>query len=104
MEFGKDGFSITFGLDGGELAGNDVEGLNDLGGLDFSLFEGFMIGFSGVSHDLFLLVQDVELLLLAFDLGFELVGLVGQGLDLVGGFGDFVGGEVDSSVVSGDLG
>ena len=61
MEFSKNGFSITFGLDGTQFSGDDVEGFNDLGGGGFSLFEVFVVLGSGVSQDLFLFVEDVEL-------------------------------------------
>lgn len=39
VEFSKDDFSILFGLDGSELGGNNVEGFNDLGGVELSLLE-----------------------------------------------------------------
>jgi len=59
---------------------------------------------SGVSEDLLLFVEDVKLDGGVLNGRFQLSDLVGEGLDLVAGFGDLVGGEVDSSVVSGDLG
>lgn len=48
-------------------------------------------------------VKDLELLNFGFNLGLKEVLLVGELVDLVGGFGDFVGSEVNSSVVSVDL-
>lgn len=38
---------------------------------------------SGVSQDLFLFIEDVELSFLVFNFGFEEVKLLGQSLDLV---------------------
>jgi hypothetical protein len=58
---------------------------------------------SGVSQDLFLFVEDVELDDLVFNFGFEEVELLSQSLDFVARFGDFVGGEFNSSVVSVDF-
>lgn len=69
-----------------------------------SLFEGGVVVGSGVSEDLLLFVEDVKLDGGVLNGRFQLSDLVGEGLDLVAGFGDLVGGEVDSSVVSGDLG
>lgn len=102
-ELGEDGFSISFGLDGAQLGGNDVEGLNDLGGLDLSLFERLVVLGSLLSELLLLLVEDVELGLLVLDFSLEEVSLSAESLDVVAGFGDFVGSEVDSSVVAVDF-
>jgi len=83
VELSEDGFSITFGLDGTQFSGNDVEGFDDLGGSVFSGNEVFMILGSGVSQDLFLFVKDVELSDLVFNLRFEEVELLSQSLDFV---------------------
>jgi hypothetical protein len=103
VQLGKNGFSVTFGLDGAQLGGNDVEGFNDLGGGGFSRFEVFVVLGSGVSEDLLLLVEDVQLGGLVLNLGLEEVEVLGEGLDFVARLGDFVGGELDSSVVSVDF-
>ena len=56
------------------------------------------------NEGLFLFIEDIELQLLVDDLGFK-VGLGGrEGSDFIGGFGDFIGCEVDSSVVTIDGG
>jgi hypothetical protein len=83
VEFSEDGFSITFRLDGAQFGGNDVEGFNDLGCGGFSLFEVFVVLGSGVSQDLFLLVEDVELGDFVFNFSFKEVELLGQSLDFV---------------------
>lgn len=103
VEFSENGFSITFGLDGAQFGGNDVEGFNHLGGGGFSLLEVFVVLSSSVSQDLLLLVEDVQLDDLVLDLSLEEVELLGQSLDLVAGLGDFVRSEFDSSVVSVDF-
>jgi hypothetical protein len=102
-ELSKDGIGIGLGLDGTELGGNDVKGFDDLGGGQLSLLEGGVVGGSGVSEDLLLLVEDVELLGSALDGRGEGGDLVSEGLDLVAGLSDLVGSEVDSSVVTEDL-
>lgn len=76
MELSKDGFSILFGLDGAKLGGNDVEGFNDLGGVELSLLEGGMIVGSLFNEGLLLFVEDIELQLLVHDFSFK-VGLSG---------------------------
>lgn len=58
---------------------------------------------SGVSENLLLFVEDVQLGGLVFDFSLEEVKLSSEGLDFVAGLGDFVGGELDSSVVSVDF-
>lgn len=103
VEFCEYGFGITFGLDGTELGGNNVEGFDDLGGLDHSLFEGSVVISSGLTESLLLFVEDVELLLLVDDVSLQLVDLVLELLDLVAGLGDLVGCEVDSSVITSDF-
>lgn len=103
-ELGEDGVGIRLWLDGTKLGGDDVKSLNNSWGGELSLFEGGVVGGSGVSQDLLLLVQDVELDGGALDGSFEGGDLVGEGDDLVAGFSDLVGSPVDSSVVSGDLG
>lgn len=84
MELSKDGFSILFGLDGAKLGGNDVEGFNDLGGVELSLFELGMIVGSLFNEGLLLFVEDVELQLLVHDFGFEVGFGGGEGSNLVG--------------------
>lgn len=54
VEFSEDGLSIRFRGDGAELGGNDVKGLNDLGGGDLTSLESFVVIGSGVSEGLFL--------------------------------------------------
>lgn len=90
-------------MDGAQLGGDDVEGFDDLGGHNFSGLEVFVVLGSGVSEDLLLFVQDVQLGGFVFDFSFEEVELLGQSLDFVAGLGDFVGGELDSSVVPVDF-
>lgn len=90
-ELGEDGISVAFGLDGAKLGGDDVEGLNNLRGGELSLFESLVVSGSGVSEDLLLFVQDVELDGGVLDGGFELGDLVGKALNLVAGFSDLVG-------------
>lgn len=58
---------------------------------------------SGVSENLLLFVEDVQLGGLVFDFSLEEVKLSSEGLDFVAGLGDFVGGELDSPVVSVDF-
>lgn len=103
VEFSEDGFSIGFRGDGTELGSDDVKSLNDLGGLDLSGLEGFVVLSSGVSELFLLFVEDVELGGLGFDVSLEELLGGGELVDLVGGFSDFVGSEVDSSVVSVDF-
>lgn len=103
LQFSEDGISVSLWLDGSELGGNNVEGFDDLRSGELSLFEVSVVLGSGVSQDLFLFVEDVKLNGGVLDGGFEAVNLVGKRLDLVAGFSDFVGGVVDSSVVSGDF-
>jgi hypothetical protein len=103
VEFSKNGFSISFGLDGGKLCGNDIEGINNLWSLGLSAFEVSMV-LSSVFSELFLLgVEDFELFILVDDFSFKEVLGGGQSIDFVGGVGDFVTGEVNSSVVSIDF-
>lgn len=48
-------------------------------------------------------VEDLQLGGLVFDFSLEEVELLGEGLDFVAGLGNFVGGELNSSVVSVDF-
>ncbi len=100
MKFSKNGFSISFGLDGRKLGGDDVEGINNLGGLGLSAFE-ISVVLNSLGSELFLLrVKDFKLFVLVGNFSFKEVLGGGQRINFVGGVGDFVTGEVNSSVVS----
>jgi hypothetical protein len=86
-------------LDGTELADDDINGVNDLGGfvVEFLVFLGVL---SSLLSELgFLFVKDIELDFLVFDFDLELFNLCGEGGNFGGGLLDFVGSKVDSSVV-----
>lgn len=63
-----------------------------------------MIVFSLFGEFSFLFVKDVELDFLVFDVLLELSDLLAEGGDFLGGFSNFVGSEIDSSVVLVDFG
>jgi len=59
--------------------------------------------FSLVSEQLFLFVQDSQLLGSVLDFSCQLVNLAGQLVDFSLSFSDFVGSEVNSSIVASDF-
>lgn len=63
-----------------------------------------MIVFSLFSEFSFLFVKDVELDFFVFNVLLELSNLLTEGGDFLGGFRDFVGSEINSSVVLIDFG
>jgi hypothetical protein len=60
--------------------------------------------FSLLGEFSFLFVEDVELDFFVFNVLLELSNLLAEGGDFLGGFRDFVGSEIDSSVVLIDFG
>lgn len=58
VELSEDGLGISFRLDGTQLSGDHIKGVNDDGGLDLSLFEGLVVLSSLLSQGLLLLVKD----------------------------------------------
>lgn len=103
VEFKEDCSGIGFGGDVAEFCGDDIEGFDDFLALldsDNEISSGLL---SLVSEDLFLFIEDSELVGFVLDFVGELVDLVGELVDFGLGFGDFVGGEIDSSVVASNL-
>lgn len=101
---GEGGKDFSVGLDGAELADDNIDGIDDLGGFVVESLELFSILLSLLGEFGFLFVKDVELDSLVLDFDFEFFNLGGQGGDFSGGLLDFVGSEVNSSVVLEDFG
>jgi len=91
-------------LDGAQFADDDIDGVNDLGGFVVEFLEFLSIFRSLLSEFSFLFVEDIELDFLVLDFDFEFFNLGRQGGDFCGGLLDFVGSEVNSSVVLEDFG
>jgi hypothetical protein len=104
VQLGEGGEDLGVGLDGAELADDDIDGINDLGGFVVEFLEVLGVFLSLLGEFGFLFVEDVELDSLVLDFDFEFFNLGGQGGDFGGGLLDFVGSEVNSSVVLEDLG
>jgi hypothetical protein len=103
VELGEGGKDFSVGLDGAEFADDDIDGINDLGGFVVEFLEFLSILGSLLSEFSLLFVEDIELDSLVLDFDLEFLNLGGEGGDFGGGFLDFVGSEVDSSVVLEDL-